>query len=214
MQNLFVYGTLKEGFRLNALLADNGATKIGHAVLRDYYLISTGSYPIAIQPISYTALHRHCVVGEIWSVPDHVYTAIVQIERAAGYSTGVLSTPYYASAELAIQAASVDEPAPRRTSGGSPVACRFFHMGSRPDFVTLRHQDIAGNHVSTSVQLSAAERRTLLEYTFWSWRQGPGETGYVDTEYAASDARVTRALRASFLDEDDEFDPENEEDDT
>lgn len=79
---VFVYGTLKEGFPLNAHWMD-GAKKVGYDSLTGFILVSFGMYPIMGK------LHgKHeeaCVLGEVWQVPVDTFNAVKEMEEAVGY---------------------------------------------------------------------------------------------------------------------------------
>ena len=78
MNKVFVYGTLKSGFRLHHLL--NGAAFIGSDVVDGYTLFDSGyGYPIAAKATS------EFVSGEVYSVTDSVLNTLDMVEIPSGY---------------------------------------------------------------------------------------------------------------------------------
>lgn len=93
---VFVYGTLKEGFPLNAHWMD-GAKKVGTDALTGYVLVSFGVYPIMgkLHPAVVTtdgAAFDCCVLGEVWQVPIDTFNAVKEMEEAAGYRCDTVVT--------------------------------------------------------------------------------------------------------------------------
>lgn len=72
---LFVYGTLKRGFRNHHLIED-GTLVDDHAILGGYRMYNVGTFP-AIVPDT----DDYRVFGEVWEVPD---TRSVQLDRLEG----------------------------------------------------------------------------------------------------------------------------------
>lgn len=88
---VFVYGSLKEGFRLHPYyLADQ--QKVGEAVIEGFSMVSLGQYPALIR----TDNPDHKVMGEYYLVSEEAYNLLKKMEEDAGYSTesvkGVLTS--------------------------------------------------------------------------------------------------------------------------
>lgn len=80
--NVFVYGSLKDGFHNNDIIAENPNNKlIGNCYTKKKYLmISLGSFPAVID--WYTVDHNNHVTGELYSVDD---TTLHQLDMLEGH---------------------------------------------------------------------------------------------------------------------------------
>ena len=80
---IFVYGTLKRGFRLNPLLEKSKYIKdyilVGHDLYELFFKEwKSQSYPVMVEGSG-------MVKGEIWKVPIETFECIDWIEKRAGY---------------------------------------------------------------------------------------------------------------------------------
>lgn len=123
MPNLFVYGTLKQGFPLNDWLTRPDGTppsvlKNPDVVVKGFSLINLGNYPAAI-----AASDQDYLVGELWEVPKERLDKLSRMERGAGFEDRKVICSYtkrpfiYEQLEATIYVLSLDAPVGR--SGGS-----------------------------------------------------------------------------------------------
>lgn len=78
LSKVFVYGTLKNGFRLHRYLGDGQF--VGSAEVVDFTLFDSGSgYPIAVHSKS------EIVTGEVYLVNDAILGVLDQLELPCGY---------------------------------------------------------------------------------------------------------------------------------
>lgn len=79
---VFVYGSLKRGFRLHEhYLAEQ--MFVGTGVIEGFTMFSLGQYPAMM----FTGNPKHSVVGEYYLVTEEVFLALKRMEERAGYDT-------------------------------------------------------------------------------------------------------------------------------
>lgn len=86
LHQLFVYGTLKEGFYNCKHWFAKDAVKIKDDVLPGHVLISLRHYP-AMLKVEGVHNDGFAVKGEVWAVSDEVFEEVKAMEEGAGYST-------------------------------------------------------------------------------------------------------------------------------
>ena len=76
---VFVYGTLKKGYRNNVLLSRS--TFVAPATTNpEFRLYDNGSYPCLVKAKDGEVAHE--VIGEVWIVDDHTLSRLDQLENA------------------------------------------------------------------------------------------------------------------------------------
>jgi gamma-glutamylcyclotransferase (GGCT)/AIG2-like uncharacterized protein YtfP len=99
---VFVYGSLKEGFRLNGWLTN--AEVIGPDKLYRHALISMKAFPAML----FTDNPKHSVTGEVYRVPAEDFRKLRAMEEQVGYETEQVETmegrPVYTFVYLALPA--------------------------------------------------------------------------------------------------------------
>jgi len=77
-RKLFVYGTLKKGFRLSSML--DSAKFIGVDTLKGFDIFSNGSFPMIVKG-------NDTVKGEVYEVPIHLFINLDFVESAYDRTT-------------------------------------------------------------------------------------------------------------------------------
>ncbi|CAH0528893.1 gamma-glutamylcyclotransferase family protein [Vibrio hippocampi] len=75
MNTVFVYGSLKQGFSNDHLMAEAKYLGDGTTQSSDYHLVSLGSYPAALKH------GRHPIVGELYQVDDNTFHHLDLLEE-------------------------------------------------------------------------------------------------------------------------------------
>ena len=83
---VFVYGTLKEGFRLNQWMKHSDL--IGPDKVYRHALVSLGACPAMI----FTDNPAHCVTGEVFRMPIEDFRKLRAMEEKVGYETELVTT--------------------------------------------------------------------------------------------------------------------------
>lgn len=77
-RTIFVYGTLKTGYRLNDVLVDAGSKKLaGFALTCERYTMLAAGYPVVMEKPQQAR-----VAGELWRVPESLVPHLDRIEVA------------------------------------------------------------------------------------------------------------------------------------
>lgn len=114
MPDLFTYGSLKSGCRLNRILTHHGARLVYPNALTSlpHRLIGLSRYPIMYRDHSELGWRNHYVIGEVWDAPSSLLEKITEMELAAGYASQRLGIEIYSHRINALYPMHRDNPGP------------------------------------------------------------------------------------------------------